>query len=159
MNKFLIILGIVLVIIAGIVFFQFRSNPRNQSSNNNPSATVKINNETFKVEVADNPESQQIGLSNHESLPKNQGMLFLFEDKAYHTFWMKNMNFPIDIIFINDNKIVSIAKNAQPSKNSDDDLELFKPSEPINRVFEINAGLADEHNIKEGDAVEIKLEE
>ncbi len=151
LNKLFIIFGIILVIFAGIIFFQFNSN------SNSPKSTVKINNRTFNVEVMDTPEKQQQGLSGKESLPQNQGMLFVFDDKAYHYFWMKNMKFPIDIIFIEDDKIVSIVKNAPPAKPEEENPPLYKSGGPINRVLEINSGLTDKYKFKAGDKVEIKL--
>jgi uncharacterized protein len=158
LNKLLIIFGIILVVIAGVVFFQFRSNNgSSNSSEDSPSSTVTINEQTFNVEVADTPESQQTGLSNRESLPEDQGLLFVFETKGFHTFWMKNMAFPIDIIFINDETVVSVVKNAEVPESPDAELQLYRPTEPINKVLEINAGLADEYDIKEGDKVEIKI--
>ncbi|HVF69876.1 MAG TPA: DUF192 domain-containing protein [Xanthomonadales bacterium] len=152
LNKLFVIFGIILVIFAGVVFFQVNS--RSDASKN----TVKINNRTFNVEVVNTPDKQQLGLSGRNSLPKNQGMLFVFDKTDYHTFWMKNMKFPIDIIFIKDGKIVSIAKNAQPPKPGEGNLPLYKSGGAINKVLEINAGLSDKHKMKPGDKVEIKLD-
>jgi uncharacterized protein len=156
LNKLFVIFGIILVIFAGIVFFQFRSRSAD-STTNTPKSTVKINNRTFNVEVASTPDKQQQGLSGKSSLPQDQGMLFVFEDPEYHTFWMKNMKFPIDIIFIKDDVVISIAKNAKPADSSDENLQLYRSKEPVNRVLEINAGLVDKYEIKEGDKIEIKL--
>lgn len=154
LNKLFIIFGVILVIFAGIIFFQFNSNANNSGG---PKSTVKINNRTFKVEVMDTPEKQQQGLSGREKLPQNQGMLFVFDEKSYHYFWMKNMNFPIDIIFIDDDKIVSIVKNAPPAKSGEENPPLYKSGGPINRVLEVNSGLSDKYEFKVGDKVEIKL--
>jgi uncharacterized protein len=159
LNKLFIIFGIILVIFAGVVFYQFRSNTRTggaeQSANKN--ATAKINNKTFKLDLADTPEAQQKGLSGRDSLAQDQGMLFVFDKADYHSFWMKNMKFPIDIIFIRGDKIVSISKNAAVPKSADAPLPIYKPEAPIDKVLEINANLSDRHNIKKGDKVEIKL--
>lgn len=154
LNKLFVIFGIILIIFAGIVFFQFRSGENQTTTVNN---TVKINNHTFKVEVVNTPEKEQLGLSGRTSLPQNQGMLFVFDKKDYHYFWMKNMKFPIDIIFIDGERIVSIAKNAPVPKAGAENLPLYKSGGPIDRVLEINAGLSDKYKIKPGDKVEIKL--
>ncbi len=154
LNKLFIIFGVILVIFAGIIFFQFNSNA---SKSNAPKSTVKINNRTFNVEVMDTPEKQQQGLSGRKSIPQDQGMLFVFNEKAYHYFWMKNMKFPIDIIFIEDDKIVSIVKSAQPPKSGEENPPLYKSGGPVNRVLEINSGLTEKYKIKTGDKVEIKL--
>lgn len=160
MTKFLILLGIILVIIAGVFFYQNRPKDGfNIGNNDSPKSTVKINDKSFAIEIADSPEALQKGLSDRKSLPKDQGLLFIFDNKAYHTFWMKNMQFPIDIIFIEDNKIISIQKNAQPPKNINEELSLYKPTKPINKVLEINAGLSEKFDFKSGDMIEIKIEE
>ena len=161
MNKFLIILGIILVIIAGVFFYQNRPDGGFGliKSNDAPKSTVKINNQTFKIETATTSAELQKGLSGRESLPKDQGLLFIFDHKDFHTFWMKNMKFPIDILFINGDEIVSIEKNAQPMKSADEELPLFKPSEVADKVLEINSGLADKYEIKTGDKIEIKIAE
>lgn len=157
MNKLLVVFGIILMIIAGVVFFQFRSDGILGESTDKPSSTAAINGHTFNIEVATTSAAQQLGLSGRDSLPEDQGLLFVFENKDYHTFWMKNMKFPIDIIFIKDDIVSSIVKNAAPPESPGADLDLYRPNEPINRVLEINAGLSDEYEIKEGDKIEIKL--
>lgn len=151
LNKLFIIFGIILVIFVGIVFSQLK--PISKT----PKSTVKINNRTFNVEVANTPKTQQLGLSGRDKLAQNQGMLFMFDAMGYHTFWMKNMKFPIDIIFIKDNTIVTIEKNALPAKSGEANLPLYKPNAPINKVLEINGGLSDKYRIKTGDKVEINL--
>ena len=156
LNKLIIIFGVILVIFVGVIFFQFNSNSKtNQKASGN---TVKINNQTFNVEVVDTQEKAQLGLSGRKSLPQNQGMLFVFDEKSYHTFWMKDMKFPIDIIFIEGDKVVSIAENARvPEPDEEENLPLYKSGGPINMVLEINAGLSEKHDIKQGDKVEINL--
>lgn len=160
MNKLFIIFGIILVIFAGVVFYQFQGRATTRTENTQTataSATAKINNQTFKVDVADEPNEWQHGLSGRNSLDKDAGMLFIFKSTAYHNFWMKDMKFPIDIIFIKGDTVVSIVKNAKPPTSKNDVLPLYKPEQPADRVLEINAGLSDKYKMKKGDKVEIKL--
>jgi uncharacterized protein len=161
LNKLFIVFGIILVIFAGVVFYQFRSNSNTRTGgaaqSTNKNATARINNKTFKLEIADTPAAQQKGLSGRDSLAQDQGMLFVFDKADYYSFWMKNMKFPIDIIFIRGDKIVSISKNAVAPKSADASLPIYKPEAPVDKVLEINSGLSDKHNIKKGDKVEIKL--
>lgn len=119
------------------------------------SPEVKIGNETFKVEVADSESEKQIGLSEKTSLQDNEGMLFVFNSPDYYSFWMKEMDFPIDIIYINGDKVTSVVKNAQPPTSNSTELPIFRPEEPSDRVLEINAGLADKYNIQKGTTVKI----
>lgn len=119
-------------------------------------STATINNQTFDLLIAKTPEEKQIGLSEKTSLPQNAGMLFPFETPGNYPFWMKNMKFAIDIIYIRDNKIITIFKNAQPAKSPTDSLPVYNSEEPADTVLEINAGLSDKYNFKKGDEVEIK---
>lgn len=160
MNKLFIIFGVILVIFAGVVFYQFRgrTNPKTETAQTaSTNATVKINNQTFKVSVADEPNEWQRGLSGQDPLDEDAGMLFLFKTTDYHNFWMKDMKFPIDIIFIKGDTVVTVVKDAKPPTSNNDTLPLYKPEQPVDRVFEINAGLSEKYNIKKGDKVEIKL--
>ena len=95
------------------------------------------------------------GLSGRDKLDKDKGMIFIFEEKGKHSFWMKNVKFPLDIIFISDDTIVDIAKNAEPKKENDTNIPIFTPKENANFVLEINGGLSDEYEIKFGDKVNL----
>jgi uncharacterized membrane protein (UPF0127 family) len=118
---------------------------------------VKIGNNQIKVEVADSEEKRIKGLSNRESIEEDKGMLFIFPKGTKATFWMKDMKFDIDIIWIADQKVVKIDKNAKaPSPNTPDNkLTLYKSEKPIDYVLEVKAGFADTKNIKVGDSVEL----
>lgn len=158
LNKLIIFFGIILVIFAGVVFFQFSSKPNNKKSTLGSQApSVTITNHIFKVELAKTPKDQQHGLSGRKSLPENQGMLFIFDHPDLYNFWMNDMKFPLDIIFIRDNKIVSIAQNAKPPTSSKETLPIYKPPDLADKVLEINAGLSKKYNIKKGDLLVIKL--
>jgi hypothetical protein len=125
-------------------------------SNNPPLAKgqVKVSGKVINVYLAQTPEEQSNGLSGWEKLSENQGMLFVFKDKRYRDFWMQNMKFPIDIIWINDDKIVDITKNASIPSNLNN-IPLFHSIEEVNYVLEVKAGYADDNNIKIKDLVEI----
>ncbi len=116
---------------------------------------VEINGREIQVEIADTPESQYNGLSNRESLPADYGMLFIFGDKRKRTFVMREMNFPLDIVWIDGNTIIGISKNLPPEgeryKNS------YKSPGPADYVLEVNAGFADKNNIKIGNNVNFSL--
>jgi len=116
---------------------------------------VSINNETFKVEVADSDKEQQIGLSEKRKLNENQGMLFVFKKADYYSFWMKNMKFPIDIIYINGNRVITVVSNAPIPADANGNLEVYQPKGQSDKVLEINAGLAEKYNIKEGSTINI----
>ena len=120
-------------------------------------STATVNSQRFNLYIAKTNKDKEIGLSGRDSLPKDYGMLFPFEHDGYYSFWMKNMKFPIDIIYIYDNKVVEVFKNAQPPKSPSEMPQIFRPTEKADTVLEINAGLADKYNIKKGTEVKVTL--
>ncbi|MFH1822394.1 MAG: DUF192 domain-containing protein [Patescibacteria group bacterium] len=115
---------------------------------------VVINNKSVKVEIADEESEQYNGLSGRESLCANCGMLFIFNNKTTRTFVMRRMDFPLDIIWLDDNKIIKIDKNLKPE--GDEPINFYQSSQPVNYVLEVNAGLADKYNMVVGNIVEYK---
>ena len=110
--------------------------------------TAAIHGYLLELEVARTPEEQTRGLSGRESLAENAGMLFVYERPSLPGFWMKEMNFPIDIIWIgSDKRIVDISENIAPETFP----QLFHPRVPAQYVLEVNAGWAKSHNISVGD--------
>ncbi len=123
-----------------------------------PSNEVKIGDKTIKVTLADNKEKRTKGLSGTTSLGENEGMLFVFDsENVSPAFWMKGMLIPIDIVWINDGKIVDIDKNIQVPKSGtqDEDLELYKSDIKVDYVLEVNAGFSDKNNLKVGNDISI----
>jgi len=151
MKKIIILVIILFALMGGIAYTINVKKFPNFYFTKPPTAT--IDNITFKLYIADNSRDEEIGLSKYSKLDKDMGMIFLFGKSDYYSFWMKNMKFPIDIIFINNNKIVQIFKNTLPPQNSDQPLPLYTPSQPANTVLEINAGLSDQYSFKPGDTV------
>jgi len=101
------------------------------------------------IEIAETDYETQTGLMYRESMEQSQGMLFIFPDVTHHSFYMKNTQFPLDIIYIDENlKIASFQKNAKPFDESG------LPSDgPVKFVLEINAGLSDKWGLEVGDTV------
>ncbi len=113
---------------------------------------MRINNATISVELATTPAAQERGLGGRRNLPENQGMLFLYDKAARYSFWMKNMQFPIDIIWIDENKrVVDITKNLSPATFPN----TFQPTKPARYILEVNAGFADRNAIAIGNAVDL----
>jgi uncharacterized membrane protein (UPF0127 family) len=117
---------------------------------------ISINGQYFSVFVAKNKEERKLGLSNWENLKYNQGMLFVFEEPKMQFFWMKDMNFPLDIIWLKNNKVIFCEKNVAVKDYAGNVNRVYSP-EPANQVLEINAGLCDIYNIKKGDKLDIKF--
>lgn len=117
---------------------------------------VTIHDKTYKVNVAQTQEEKEIGLSKKKSLSDNGGMLFTFDTPDYYPFWMKQMQMPIDIVYIRENKVVTIYANVQPPKDQNETPTIYKPEEPADAVLELKANTVEKNNIKKGDEVVIK---
>ncbi len=108
-----------------------------------------INNNCFEVEVVRSIDGKKKGLSSRDNLEQKAGMLFIYEKEEVYSFWMKDMNFPLDILWINKNKeIVHIEKNTQLCTK--DNCPSLKPKEKALYILEINSGLTNKYNIKIG---------
>jgi uncharacterized membrane protein (UPF0127 family) len=108
----------------------------------------------IRAELATTTYSRERGLSGRRRLPLSEGVLFVFNEPEYHAMWMKDMHFPIDMIWIDKQyQIVGIAKNVDPSTYP----QQFKPALPASYVLEINAGLAEEYELAPGDSVFFEL--
>lgn len=128
---------------------------KNESVVNAP--RLELNGHEFLVELAQEPAVWRQGLSGRASLPSDTGMLFISanKEKRNFVFWMKDMNFPIDLLWIDGDTVVALEKNmAVPSANtSDQDLKTYVAPVVVDKVFEINAGLIDQYGIKVGDKI------
>ncbi|NKI33094.1 DUF192 domain-containing protein [Croceivirga thetidis] len=101
------------------------------------------------IEIAETDYETQTGLMYRESMEDKQGMLFIFPDVAMHSFYMKNTEFALDIIFINEKlEIASFKENAQPL-----DEAGLSSQVPIKYVLEVNAGLAEKWLLEVGDSI------
>ena len=87
----------------------------------------------IQAELADTPKAREVGLMNRTSMPTNSGMLFIFEQKAGHCFWMNNTKIPLSIAFIaDDGKIVNIEEMQAETTNS------HCPKAPVRYTLEMN---------------------
>ena len=116
-----------------------------------PISGVIIKGHEIRVIAATDEKSRTLGLSNRPSLAADEGMLFVFPGYGQPSFWMKDMEFPLDIIWIKDDKVEGTATQLQPEGDSPRDT--YQPVSPVNYVLEVNAGLVDKDDIKIGDAV------
>ncbi len=164
MNKkiFFILIPLLLLTTCILLYLKYTEKEKtNQILNHTTLTKTKIvfkDKSQIEVEVANTNESRELGLGQRSSLPENSGMLFDFSytKNALPSFWMKDMLFPIDIIWIRDNKIISINENIPAPKNSNDDnLLTYQPPGYIDYVLEVNSGYTKKHNIKIGDSIDI----
>jgi uncharacterized membrane protein (UPF0127 family) len=151
----LFIVGIVLIIIAigGGIWWYFSvfhgCNPPL------PRETITVGSTQFNVEMATTMVEQSCGLSGRSELMDGDGMLFLFGSGSIQSFWMKDMNFPIDIIWISKGKVVGFAQNAPiPVPGAQLwQLPIFNSPPGVDTVLEVPAGTVAKDHIQVGDAM------
>ena len=108
-----------------------------------------------RVEVVRSQQSHQVGLSQRAEIGSD-GMLFLFPQHGKHQFWMKDMKFDLDMIWILDGEVKAITTNVRhPSvgSNSPAHLQLYEPPQPVNQVLEVPAGVAEKWQLRAGDKI------
>ncbi len=160
MKKFILqAIGLLILIIGGLFitrnpnlqinFFDIFSGPKYQT------VGIKIKDADLKVLIADTDAKKAKGLSGRLSLASNSGMLFIYNEEEIRRFWMKNMKFPIDIIWIRKDKVVDILINALPPKSGtlDSELSIYQSGEPVDKVLEVNSGFINKHGIAIGDRI------
>ncbi|MBR9977316.1 MAG: DUF192 domain-containing protein [Bacteroidetes bacterium] len=104
----------------------------------------------ISVEIAENEVSRTQGLMGRQQMAELQGMLFIFPNEQYRSFWMVNTPLSLDIMYVNKEKeIVTIQRNTVPFSE-----ESIPSTRPATYVIEVNAGFADRHGITEGDKVQ-----
>jgi len=142
-----------------IIFFLVGFFLINHSSKNiKPKTTprdiyVQIGGQNVKVDLALTGAEQAQGLSGRQSLSENEGLLFVFNTPGNYPFWMKDMNFPIDMIWIDENmKVIYIQKDATP-ESYPATYGPIQSDKTTKYVLEVSAGFADKNNLKIGDSV------
>ncbi|MDO8571262.1 MAG: DUF192 domain-containing protein [bacterium] len=119
-------------------------------SNKEIPISFPVSGATLRAEIADTAHARQKGLSGRKQLGRDRGILFVFKEEGYHQFWMKQMSFPIDIIWLDKEKrIVDIAKQVEP----DTFPHTFKPGSAALYVLEVNAGFSEKHEVSIGDSM------
>lgn len=125
----------------------FQNESKDQSKDLSSSVCYKDN--CFSVEIPSTTELMAIGLMNRKSMDDDKGMLFVYGEEGIYSFWMKNMSFDIDIIWIDSSyKVVEISSNTPFCV--EDPCKIYTPKAKAQYVLEINAGLSDKLGIKKG---------
>lgn len=119
----------------------------------NETLLLDLEGQKIQAELAKTPQERFKGLSGREHLCENCGMLFVFPQRQERSFVMRDMNFPLDVIWIRDQKIVNIDKDAPPEGSNP--KKEYRSQIPVDKVLELNAGFCDAHEIKIGDKIEI----
>lgn len=133
-------------------FSLLHQKPTSDQSTSTSYAYLKTDDRCVTLAVADTPSQKRQGLSGREDLSADEGMLFVYEDKSRRGFWMKNMNFAIDIFWLDESgNVVTVKRSAQPSSYP----ESYYPDRPAKNVIETVAGFAKTENINSGDRLTV----
>jgi uncharacterized membrane protein (UPF0127 family) len=117
------------------------------------SPNVTIGSTIYHVEIADTPALQAHGLSDRSALKGNAGMLFIFPQKGRDEFWMKDMHFPLDFVWIDGSTIVDLTENVPSPRAGELNLPIYQPRQAVDKVLEINAGEVTKHGFTIGDTL------
>ena len=143
-----IFIGSLLTVLLVGGFFVFDALPKKIAGKK---SEILLGGQTFKTDIARTPLERGQGLSGRESLAEDEAMLFIFDSADYHGFWMKDMRFAIDMIWIKGDKIIGWKEYAEP----DDDPErvVYYPPEPADKVLEVRAGTVFRLGLKIDDTI------
>lgn len=145
--KKLYILGLIIFLTVLLGVFLKKSVIRNNTR------VVNINGHKLSVEIADTEALRNQGLSGRTNLTQDSGMLFIFPTIGNYQFWMKEMKFPLDFVWIDKDSIVDLTANVAPPQTSQETLPTFTSKFPFDKVIELNSGMIKSLNIKIGDKV------
>ncbi len=146
-RQFGIFLGVIIIGIIVVAVMLYR--------NYSGTATVIVNGKTFTVEVANTDALRTKGLSGHAPLADNGGMLFVFPTAGNYGFWMKDMLYPLDIIWVNtQHQVVHIEQNLGPGSYP----TVYYPGAASLYVLEVNDGQVSLLNLQVGDIVQFKTQ-
>lgn len=158
MKKLAVIAAIATLLIIGGVALRYHE-AREYSFSPNPAfaeelSPLKVGTATIRVAVADTNAERTQGLSSSTDLPRGYGMLFVFENEGLRGFWMKDMLFPIDILWISAaGEIVHIEHSVSP----DTYPTVLRPEEKAQYVLEVPAGFSVEHDVKKGMKISVEM--
>lgn len=162
MKKFLAQFIFLIIVIFGALYF---FNPATGSKNldlpflpqKTTLSTLEVGGQVLKVEIADTQNKRSKGLGGRSNLAEDQGMLFIFDRADKYPFWMKGLNFPLDFIWIKGDTVVDILPNVPPPTEgqSDESLPIYQSGVEIDKVLEINGGVAEKLGLKTGDKVKL----
>jgi uncharacterized protein len=163
-NRNLLAFTLVIFSVLTCQSYATESQSNNKSSVNDPDffpqynrTTISINGFKVLFAIASTDEQRIKGLSGLEKLNENEGMLFMFDEPSRPGFWMNEMNFPIDIIWLDSNgKVVHIEKNLEPCAIFMT-CPVYESQLDSLYVIELRSGFTNEHSIKNGTIIDVNL--
>ncbi len=147
MNRFLLLIGIPMVFVAGSSLFLPNQSVQRNTVFNTTLFPLSVNGKTLSVAIADTPQLRQTGLSGVPYLQKDTGLFFVFPESGTYGMWMKDMHFSIDIVWLDSAfRVVDIHKGVSPETYP----ETFYTDTPARYALEAEAGFVEEFGVEEG---------
>ena len=150
--------GKTVLVLTAIVIIISLAAPHNGVPKTAPASTetglrvIQLAGQELRVSVVATPEDRAKGLGGRTGLASDEGMLFAFESDAKYRFWMKDMLFSMDILWLsNEGKVVDMRENVSPATYP----EVFTPNMPARYVLELPSGFARDNNLRFGDIVRL----
>lgn len=143
--------GIIIVVAFAISFIVLQL-----FANRFPTAVIQIGDKKVYVQVANTIGRQYTGLGGREQLLPYGGMVFPYAPARRVAIVMREMQFPIDIIWVYEGNVIDIAPNVQPEPNVPEErLTIYNPRLPADMVIEVQAGFSEQYGITIGDSVQV----
>ena len=116
---------------------------------------VELDGHRFQIEIANDEASRDLGLMFRTSMPADHGMLFVFDQPAVQTFWMKNTLIPLDMLFFDkDYRLINVQQRVPPCRR--DPCPVYASAGPAKYVLELNGGQAAKLHVKRGDKLTVQ---
>ena len=149
-RKIMLFGAIPAVVLIALIAFLFWGKNRTHNEN-----VIRMGSSNISVELARTSAEQARGLGARSTLGTYSGMLFIFNDPTIPGFWMKDMNFPIDIVWISENRIIGVIENADPQIGAaESELKVYTPPSSVDSVIELHAGAFKASQARVGDEVD-----
>jgi uncharacterized protein len=150
-KNWLIILLVAAAILLLGFFLRFKNKKSQFSQYGNELRTISVSGHDLEAEIVSTQDRKELGLSGRDEICADCTMLFVYANEGIYPFWMKDMRFDLDIIWISGNKVVYLAKNVPHAKGT---RETVNPGISADKILELNAGTSDRLGIKIGDLVD-----
>lgn len=162
LSLFVFIITVSLGITTAVAALKKIVSPLPEKPQNSSLQTQKLKNPNLKklqvgnvfvwVKIAKTDEQKRQGLSGVKFLAEDEGMLFVYDKPALWSFWMKDMNFPLDFIWIREGEVIDLSENV-PVLDEDGKITRIRPKQTIDQILEVNSGFIEKNNIQVGDKV------
>lgn len=146
-----IITAVIVILIILVILLNYVSSELYSLKHWNPIKRVFFKNTFIKAEIVGTTEKIERGLAGRKELPEGRGMLFVMPKDEFQRFWMKGMQFPIDIIWVERGRVIGCEKNISP-----EDERIFTSPSLANAVIEVGEGFCDRFDVQTNDQVGIQ---